>query len=75
MELMQLPGTNEIIAAVITWLRLEQLNHVIAAIEASWECLILSEEDEEELEQAWKVMKSDARAWRLKKESHMIVQV
>ena len=61
MQLMQRPGTDEVIAAVIERFRLEHLNHVMADIEAGWECPILSEEEEEH---AWEMMKSYARVWR-----------
>jgi len=65
MQLMQHPGTDEVIAAVIERFRLEHLDHVIADIEAGWECLILSEEEEKEEEEcAWEMMKSYARVWR-----------
>ena len=50
MQLMQRPGTNEVIAAVIERFRLEHLDHVMADIEAGWECPILSEEEEKEEE-------------------------
>jgi len=65
MQLMQHPGTNEVIVAVIERFRLEHLNHVMADIEVGWKCSILSaEEEEEEEERAWKMMKSYARVWR-----------
>jgi len=45
---MQRPDTDEVIVAVIERFRLEHLDHVMADIEAGWECSILSEEREEE---------------------------
>jgi len=62
MQLMQRPGTDKVIAAVIERFRLEHLDHVMADIEVGWECPILSEEEEEEC--AWEMMKSYARVWR-----------
>jgi len=62
MQLMQRPGTDEVIAAVIERFRLEHLDHVMADIKAGWECPILTEEEEEE--HAWEMMKSYARVWR-----------
>jgi len=51
-------------------LKLEHLDRTIADIEAGWECVILSEEEE----QAWEMMKSHVRLWRLKRESRAIIQ-
>jgi len=47
-----LPDTKEVIDVKIEKLRLEHLDHMIANIEADWEHVILSEAEEEELEQA-----------------------
>ena len=58
-----LPDTKEVIDAKTEKLRLEHLDHVIADIEAGWEYAILSKEEQEQ-EQAWKMMKSYAKAWR-----------
>ena len=59
-----LPDTKEVINTKVEKLRLEHLGYVIANIEAGWERVILSEAEEEELEQAWKMMKAHARVWR-----------
>jgi len=69
-----LPDTKEVIDTKIKKLRLEHLDHVIADIEAGWECVILSEAEEEELEQAWEMLKAHARVWRWKRELRLIVQ-
>jgi len=69
-----LPDTKEIIDVKIKKFRLEHLDHVIANIEAGWEHVILSEAEEEELEQAWEMMKAHARVWRWKRELHLIIQ-
>jgi len=69
-----LPDTKEVIDTKIEKLRLEHLDHVIANIAAGWERVVLSEAEEEELEQAWEMMKSHARVWRWKRVLHLIVQ-
>jgi hypothetical protein len=66
--------TKEVIDAAIEKLRLEHLDRMIADIEAGWKHVTLSEEEEEELELAWETMKSYARAWRLKRESYVIIR-
>jgi hypothetical protein len=59
------PNINEIIAAAIEKLEREHFDRMIAEIEAGWECVVLSDEEEEELEQAWEAMKANAKAGRL----------
>ena len=73
-SVVMLPDTKEIIDAKIEKLRLEHLEHVIANIEAGWECVVLSKAEEEELEQAWEMMKAHARVWRWKRELRIIIQ-
>jgi hypothetical protein len=60
------PDINEIIAAAIEKLEREHFDHMIAEIEAGWECAVLSDEEEEELEWAWGMMKSHAKSLRLR---------
>jgi len=69
-----LSDTKEVIDPKIEKLRLEHLDHVIANIEAGWEHVVLSEAGEEELKQAWEMMKAHARVWRWKRELRLIIQ-
>ena len=46
---------------------MRHLDEGIAEVEECWEheCSVLSEEEEEELEQLWKVKKLEAKVWEL----------
>ena len=65
------PNTDEVIAVAIEKLRvykaLKRLDEKIPEVEKHWEheCPVPSEEEEEELEQLWKVKKLEAKVWEL----------